>query len=67
MPSTLSIVKVVFPPAEQVRAVSLWAGGAALGIPLGPVVGGSLLEHYWWGSVFLLNVPIIIVAAIAGR
>jgi EmrB/QacA subfamily drug resistance transporter len=66
MPSTLSVIKVVFPPEEQARAVSIWAGGAALGIPLGPVVGGALLEQYWWGSVFLVNVPVVALALLAG-
>lgn len=65
MPSTLSILINVFPAPERARAIAIWAGGAAIGIPLGPVLGGWLLEHFWWGSIFLVNVPIIAVAAIA--
>jgi EmrB/QacA subfamily drug resistance transporter len=66
MPSTLSILTNVFPPLERGKAIAIWAATAGLGIPLGPVLGGWLLEHYWWGSVFLINVPIIIVAFLAG-
>jgi EmrB/QacA subfamily drug resistance transporter len=65
MPSTLSVITHVFPRGERVRAIGIWTGTASLGIPLGPVVGGWLLEHFWWGSVFLLNLPIAI-AALAG-
>lgn len=56
MPSTLSVIIDVFPRNERVRAIGIWAGVAHLGIPLGPVLGGWLLERYWWGSVFLINV-----------
>ena len=67
MPSTLSILTNVFPAEERGRAIGIWAGVSGLGIGLGPVVGGYLLNHFWWGSVFLVNVPIVIVAFIAGR
>ncbi|WP_455361672.1 MFS transporter [Streptomyces sp. SYSU K21746] len=66
MPATLSVIKHVFPADEQAKAVGIWAGAAALGVPLGPVVGGFLLEYFWWGSVFLVNVPVVLVAIWAG-
>ena len=67
MPATLSIISNVFPPKERGRAISIWAGVAALGIPLGPVLGGILLNNFSWGSVFLINIPIVLVALVAGR
>lgn len=66
MPSTLAILVTVFPPAERARAIAVWAGAAALAIPLGPVVGGFLLAHFNWNSVFLINPPIVLIALIAG-
>lgn len=66
MPATLAIIKDVFPAEEQAKAIGIWAGTAALGVPLGPVVGGTLLDHFWWGSVFLINVPVVAVALIGG-
>lgn len=66
MPSTLSVLTDVFPRTERVRAIGIWTGVASLGIPLGPIVGGWLLEQFWWGSVFLLNVPIALAALAAG-
>ena len=66
MPSTLSILTDVFPRTERVRAIGIWTGVASLGIPLGPIVGGWLLEQFWWGSVFLLNLPIALAALAAG-
>ncbi len=66
MPSTLAIIKYVFPPGEQARAISVWSGAAGLGIPLGPVIGGLLLNHFWWGSIFLINVPVVVIALIGG-
>ena len=66
MPSTLSILTYVFPREERGKAIGIWTGAAGIGIGLGPLTGGFLLEHFWWGSVFLLNVPIVVVALIAG-
>lgn len=66
MPATLSIIINVFPEEERGRAISIWAGVAGLGIGLGPVTGGLLLEHFWWGSVFLINVPIALLAIAGG-
>ena len=67
MPSTLSILTNVFPPEERGRAIGIWAGVSGLGIAIGPVVGGALLGHFWWGSVFLVNVPVVVIGLIAGR
>ncbi len=66
MPATLSILTDVFPREERGKAIGIWAAVAGLGIGLGPVVGGVLLESFWWGSVFLINVPVVIGALIAG-
>jgi EmrB/QacA subfamily drug resistance transporter len=64
MPSTLAIITAVFrDPAERQRAIGLWAGTTGLGVSLGPIIGGLLLAHFWWGSVFLINVPIAVVGA----
>ncbi|NQU37813.1 MAG: MFS transporter [Actinobacteria bacterium] len=62
MPSTLSLIRNTFPNAkERTFAISVWSAVAAAGGGLGPLIGGFLLEHYWWGSVFLVNVPIVLV------
>jgi EmrB/QacA subfamily drug resistance transporter len=66
MPATLSIITDVFPREERGRAIGIWAGVAGAGIGLGPIVGGFLLEYFSWGSVFLVNVPIVLVALIGG-
>jgi EmrB/QacA subfamily drug resistance transporter len=66
MPSTLSLITNVFPPEERGRAISYWAAIAGVGVALGPVSGGLLLEHFYWGSIFLVNIPIVIVALVGG-
>jgi EmrB/QacA subfamily drug resistance transporter len=66
MPATLSILIDVFPREERGRAISIWSGVAGIGIGLGPIVAGLLLEWFWWGSVFLINVPIVVIALVAG-
>ena len=64
MPATLSIIVNVFQDNEKAKAISIWAAMAGAGIALGPILGGVLLQNFYWGSVFLVNVPIA-VAAIA--
>jgi EmrB/QacA subfamily drug resistance transporter len=66
MPSTLSIITNVFPPEERGRAIAMWAAIAGIGVALGPISGGFLLQHFYWGSIFLVNVPIVVFALIAG-
>jgi EmrB/QacA subfamily drug resistance transporter len=66
MPATLSIITNVFPPQERSKAIAIWAGFAGAGAALGPIMSGLLLEHYWFGSVFLINLPIVAVALLAG-
>lgn len=66
MPATLSIMTNMFPPEERARAIGVWAGFAGVGIPIGPVAGGFLLEHYHWSAIFLVNVPVVVIAIAAG-
>jgi EmrB/QacA subfamily drug resistance transporter len=67
MPSTLSIITNVFTnPVERGKAIGIWAGVAALGIGIGPVAGGFLLSHFYWGSVFFVNLPIVALALVGG-
>ncbi len=66
MPLSMSVLPGLFPdPQERQRAMGIWMASSALGMPLGPIVGGLLLQHFWWGSVFLINVPIALLGAIA--
>ncbi|MFJ5838582.1 MFS transporter [Streptomyces shenzhenensis] len=62
MPATLAVLMNVFEREEQPKAIGIWAGGVGLAIAIGPITGGALLDHFWWGSVFLINVPIVILA-----
>lgn len=66
MPATLSVIAHVFPPEERARAVAIWAGFSGAGGAAGSIVSGWLLEHFWWGSVFLSNVVAVVVALVAG-
>jgi len=63
-PATLSIIVRTTSTADRPRAIALWASASGLGTMLGPVVGGALLGHFWWGSVFLVNVPIVLACLV---
>jgi EmrB/QacA subfamily drug resistance transporter len=65
MPSTLSIITNTFTDrGERQRALGLWSGTSGAGVALGPIVGGLLLAHFWWGSVFLINVPVALLGVL---
>ncbi|TVL90612.1 MFS transporter [Streptomyces sp. SAJ15] len=68
MPATLSILRQAFPDRrERALAIGIWSAVAGIGAAGGPLVGGFLLEHFWWGSVFLINLPLMAVALPVGR
>ncbi|MFD5784198.1 MFS transporter [Streptomyces sp. NPDC126933] len=68
MPATLSILRAVFPDRrERAMAIGIWTAVAAVGAAVGPVLGGFLVEHFWWGSVFLINIPLLAVILPLGR
>ncbi|MBY8868810.1 MFS transporter [Streptomyces sp. RCPT1-4] len=66
MSLSMGMIPVLFPdPAERGRATTVWITAVTLGMPLGPIVGGLLLDHFWWGSVFLVNIPTVVIGALA--
>ena len=65
MPLGMAIIPSLFPAAERARAVAVMTAGMAIGMPLGPILGGLLLSHFWWGSIFLINIPLIAVGIVA--
>ncbi len=67
MPSTLALIRTMFQdPDQRSVAIGIWISGFSAGSAIGPLIGGVLLEHFWWGSVFLLGVPVMVVLLIAG-
>ena len=67
MPSTLSIIVDVFPREERAKAIGIWAAATAFGLPLGMILGGWLVDRFFWGSVFLINIPVAGAALVASR
>lgn len=65
LPSTLATIAVVFPMRERPKALGIWAASVGFALGVGPVTGGLLLAHFWWGSVFLVNVPIVVIGLVA--
>ncbi|ONI70600.1 MFS transporter [Actinosynnema sp. ALI-1.44] len=65
MPSTLSILITVFDDKERPKAMAVWSAAATVGFVGGPVLGGALIAWFWWGAVFLINVPVAVLAIIA--
>ncbi|MDT9697718.1 MFS transporter [Streptomyces sp. P17] len=67
MPATLALIRNIFhDPRERSLAVGIWGATASAGTAVGPIVGGFLLEHFWWGSVFLINLPVMAVLVVVG-
>ncbi len=66
MPGTLAILVDVFPARERPRAIAVWGSSSALGVAAGPVIGGLLVDRFWWGSIFLVNLPPVLVVLAAG-
>jgi MFS transporter, DHA2 family, multidrug resistance protein len=65
LPLSLAVLPVLFTPAERPKAIAIVGGATFLGYPIGPILGGWLLDHFWWGSVFLINVPVVVIAVVA--
>ena len=66
MPATLAIIASTFSGRRRARAIGIWAGVGGIGAAAGPLLGGWLFQHFWWGSVFLINVPVAIAAFVGG-
>ncbi|EMD26155.1 MFS transporter [Amycolatopsis azurea] len=65
MPCTLAIIAAVFPLQERAKAIGVWTAAIGVALALGPVTGGLLLENFWWGSIFLINVPLVALTILA--
>jgi MFS transporter, DHA2 family, multidrug resistance protein len=65
LPLALAVIPVMFTPEERPRAIAIVGGATFIGYPLGPILGGWLLDNFWWGSVFLINVPIVLITLVA--
>src|SRR5215469_16518671 len=65
LPMALAVLPVMFTAEERPRAIAAVGGATFLGYPIGPILGGWLLDHFWWGSVFLINLPVVVIAIVA--
>ncbi|MFJ9039900.1 MFS transporter [Streptomyces sp. NPDC102406] len=65
MTTTLAVVVQIFDDSERVKAIGLWATVNSLGFAVGPLLGGVMLDHFWWGAIFLINIPVAVIALIA--
>src|SRR5450432_3001717 len=65
LPMSLAVLPVLFTASERPKAIAAVGGATFLGYPVGPILGGWLLDHFWWGSVFLINIPVVVIAVIA--
>ncbi|GAA3450342.1 MFS transporter [Dactylosporangium matsuzakiense] len=64
MPTSMAIIGATFPPERRAGAIAIWAASSGVGVALGPLLGGVLVDHFWWGSVFLVNLPVVALALI---
>ena len=64
-PTTLAVITNVFPPGERGRAIGIWAGTAGIAVAGGPLAGGAVLQHFWWGAIFLIGVPVAVLGTVA--
>ncbi|MEK2479031.1 MFS transporter [Streptomyces noursei] len=65
MTTTLAVVMQIFDDAERPKAIGIWSSVNSLGFAAGPLIGGTLLDHFWWGSLFLVNIPVAVIALVA--
>ncbi|MFJ4871063.1 MFS transporter [Streptomyces sp. NPDC088757] len=65
MTTTLAVVMQIFDDSERVKAIALWATVSSLGFAAGPLIGGAILNHFWWGMIFLINIPVALVGLVA--
>ncbi|MFF9074842.1 MFS transporter [Streptomyces sp. NPDC014735] len=63
--TTLAVVVQIFDETERVRAIGIWATVGSLGVAVGPLIGGVMLDHFWWGAIFLINIPVAVLGLIA--
>lgn len=67
MPSTLALIRNMFhDPRQRRTAVAVWTAGTSAGVAIGPIISGVLLDHYWWGAVFLINIPVMLLLLVLG-
>ncbi|WP_427887716.1 MFS transporter [Kribbella sp. GL6] len=64
MPTSMAIIGWTFPPERRAGAIAIWSSSAGVGVAVGPVLGGLLIDHFWWGSVFTINLPIVVFGVI---
>ncbi|MFI5890132.1 MFS transporter [Actinoplanes sp. NPDC051513] len=62
MPTSMAIIGATFPPERRAGAIAAWSASSGVGVAVGPLLGGVLVDHFWWGSVFLVNLPVVALA-----
>ncbi|MFE3147182.1 MFS transporter [Streptomyces sp. NPDC059218] len=65
MTTTLAVVVQIFDETERVKAIGIWSTVSSLGFAVGPLIGGVMLDHFWWGAIFLINIPVAVIGLIA--